>query len=138
MAKSLTELKNSTKAPAAAAAPAASAAPVEKPKKTKKADKEKMSPEDLKAMRLKNLKPKIKDPAKAEREGVIKAHITRILTANPTGVTASSLREEIFPGIAEDQIKATEKEIRFIARAMKCTRTQVEGSRRVLYVLPVA
>ena len=137
MAKSLNDLKKTPTPGVAGVAPVVvpPVASDAKPKKVKE-DKPKMDPEELKAMRLKNLKPKIKSPEKAAREQLIKDHITRILTANPPGVTATTLRTEIFPGISEEHIKSTEKEIRFIARGMGCTRTQLENSRKVLYHLP--
>lgn len=136
MAKSINDLKKS--APAASN-PAPDAAPAETKKSKKAAEKEakaKMTPEQLQEMRLKNLKPKTKSPEKVERENAIKAHIQKALTEQPAGVTATALRERIFPDATPESVKALEKEIRFIARAMGCIRTAISGTRKVLYSLP--
>lgn len=139
MAKTLSDLK---KAPApvntgVVAPPVVAATAAPAPEKKKKKER-KYTDEQLQEMRLKNLKPKIKDPAKAEREKVVKGHIQTILSSKPEGATASELRAVIFPDATPETQKALEKEIRFMARAMNCTRKTLENSRRKVYMLPKA
>jgi hypothetical protein len=119
MAKSVDELKADASATAAV-----------------KDEKPKLSKEELKAQRLKNLKPKTKSPEKAAEDNRIKEHIKNLLTKNPAGMTARAMRAEIFTGTDETEFAGQEKRIRFIARDMKCTRTPIENSRQKVYKLP--
>jgi len=122
MAKSVDELKNAASAPA--------------PTVKDSGEKPKLSKEELKAQRVKNLKPKTKSPEKAAEDNRIKEHIKNLLTKTPEGLTARVMRAEIFTGTDETQFAANEKRIRFIARDMGCTRTAIENSRQKIYKLP--
>lgn len=106
------------------------------PSKEEKDDKKKLSPEELKAQRVKNLKPKKKDPKKAAEDEQIKAHITKLLTESSKGLTAKEMRGHIFDTKDETQFPKEEKRIRFLAREMGCERVPIENSRQKLYKLP--
>jgi len=126
MAKSIADLKPAG-APAGAAPGAELAAGAEKPKKSK---------EELKAERVKHLKPKVKDPQKAAEDNQIKEHIKQLLTKTPTGMLVKDLRTNIFQETDESKFASLEKRIRFLARDMGCIRVNVESSRQKIYKLP--
>lgn len=125
MAKTVSSIADLKPAGEGAAAPAAEKA--EKPKKSK---------DELKAERVKHLKPKQKDPQKAAEDDAIKEHIKTLLTKNSNGMIIRDLRVAIFDETDETKFPALEKRIRFLARDMKCTRTNLENSRQKLYKLP--
>jgi len=122
MAKNIASLNDLKAASGAQAAPA-----VEKPKKSK---------EELKAERVKHLKPKVKDPQKAAEDKQIQDHIKALLTKNPAGMLVKDLRVNIFNETDESKYPALEKRIRFLARDMGCLRLSVQDSRQKLYKLP--
>jgi hypothetical protein len=121
MAKSIADLKP------AAGVVVADVKAEEKPKKSK---------EELKAERVKHLKPKVKDPAKLAEDNAIKEHVKALLTKTPTGMLVKDLRANIFDETDESKFAALEKRIRFLARDMGCVRANVENSRQKIYKLP--
>jgi hypothetical protein len=139
MAKSLKDLKKKEAAPAQQGDAAVAEAPkAEAPKKEKKAkeEKPKLSPEELAELRRKNLKPVQKSPEKAKEDEALKAAITSQLQANPKGLQASDLRKAIFEATENPaDIKSQEKRIRFMCRDLGCTREEIGGTRKKLYIL---
>jgi len=119
MAKNIASLNDLKAAPGAPA--------VEKPKKSK---------DELKAERVKHLKPKVKDPQKAAEDKQIQDHIKALLTKTPAGMLVKDLRVNIFNETDESKYPALEKRIRFLARDMGCLRLSVQDSRQKLYKLP--
>jgi len=101
-----------------------------------KTEKPKLSEEELKAQRLKNLKVKQKSPERAKLEEDMKGGIKTLLTGKPEGLFASDLIETMFEGLTDVETKDYQKLCRKLCRDMGCTRISVENSRKVKYILP--
>jgi hypothetical protein len=80
--------------------------------------------------------PRTKDPEKAKLEADTQAAITELLKASKDGLMATDLRLKLWPTLAEDEVKETERFIRQQCRAMGCDSVPIEGSRKVKYTLP--
>jgi len=118
-----------------AAAPATDAVVEEKPVKEKKKRERTTTDEELQALRLKNLKPKVKSPEKVAEEKEAKDRILAELETGPK--TVAELYAAMYdPSEDKKEVSDIKKEIRKYCRALGCTREKVEGSVTKQYFKP--
>lgn len=116
---------------------------VKETKATKEAaeDKPKLSPEELKAQRIANLKPKTKDPLNAKADEIIIAAVTDLFKKQEA-LGSGDVYEQVKDALAGLGEKFAEKtfvgkKIRNILRThFKCERTKLDNSINKSYMLP--
>lgn len=81
-----------------------------------------------------NLVPKVKDPEKAKLEEETKAGIEKLLVANPAGVTATFIIDNLFDTTTPEDKSQDAKFVRSLCRRMGLVSVPVEeGSNKVKY-----